>query len=146
MLNIRTDRLADWLLYLAVLLGVIGTTAHAEATQLGALRQVIVAATERSLAEMHCAVLQDLEQRLPCNQRALIAEAEWRVDDSARDTLPAIVMGHLSVTSDVRDARKRLRTMSAMRDAGVQNEPYSLSAISHRGSERPKKYTSRYTP
>ena len=30
MLNIRTDRLANWLLYLAVLLGVIGTTAHAE--------------------------------------------------------------------------------------------------------------------
>ncbi len=141
MLNIRTDRLADWLLYLAVLLGVIGTTAHAEATQLGALRQEIVAAAERSLAEMQCAVLQDLEQRLPVKQRALIVDAESRVDDSARDTRPAIVMGRLSVTSDARDARKRLRTMSAMRDAGVQNEPYSLSAISHRGSQRPQKYT-----
>ena len=54
MLNIRTDRLANWLLYLAVLLGVIGTTAHAETTQLGALRQEIVAAAERSLAEMQC--------------------------------------------------------------------------------------------
>ncbi len=142
MLNIRTDRLANWLLYLAVLLGVIGSTAHAETTQLGALRQEIVAGAEPSLAEMQCAVQQDLEQRLPCNQRALIAEAEWRVDDSARDTLPAIVMGYLSVKSNARDARKRLRTMSATRDAGVQNEPYSLSAISHRGSERPQKYTS----
>ena len=38
MLNIRTDRLANWLLYLPVLLAVIGTTAQAETTQLGALR------------------------------------------------------------------------------------------------------------
>ena len=44
-----------------MLLGVIGTTAHAETTQLGALRQEIVAAAERSLAEMQCAVRQDLE-------------------------------------------------------------------------------------
>ncbi len=95
MLNIRTDRLADWLLYLAVLLGVIGTTAHAETTQLGALHQEIVAAAERSLAEVQCAVRQDLEQRLPFNQRALLAEAELRVDESARDTLPAIAPGPL---------------------------------------------------
>ena len=94
MLNIRTDRLGDWLLYLAVLLGVIGTTAHAETTQLGALRQEIAAAAERSLAEMQCAVRQDLEQRLPFNQRELIAEAELRVDESAGDTRPAIAMGH----------------------------------------------------
>ncbi len=59
MLNIRTDRLANWLLYLSVLLAVIGSTAHAETTQLGALRQEIAAAAERSLAEMQCAVRQD---------------------------------------------------------------------------------------
>ncbi len=35
MLHIRTDRLTKRLLYLTVLLGVIGTTAHAETTQLG---------------------------------------------------------------------------------------------------------------
>ncbi len=95
MLDIRTDRLANRLLYLAVLSRVIGTTAHAETTQLGALRQEIVATAERSLAEMQCAVRQDLEQRLPFNQRALIAEAESRDDESARDTLPAIAPGPL---------------------------------------------------
>ena len=94
MLNIRTDRLTNRLLYLAMLLGVIGTTAQAETTQLGALRQEIVAAAERSLAEMQCAGRQDLEQRLPFNQRTLLAEAESRVDDAARDTLPAIAVGH----------------------------------------------------
>ena len=52
MLNIRTDRLANRLLYLAVLLGVIESTAQAEITQLGALRQEIVAGAEPSLAEM----------------------------------------------------------------------------------------------
>ncbi len=52
MLNIRTDRLANRLLYLAVLLSVIGSTAQAEITQLGALRQEIVAGAEPSLAEM----------------------------------------------------------------------------------------------
>ncbi len=82
MLNFRTDRLANWLLYLAVLLGVIGTNAHAETTQLGALRQEIVTATEPSLAEMQCAIRPDLEPRLPFNQRALIANAESRVDNS----------------------------------------------------------------
>ncbi len=49
MLDIRTDRLTNRLLYLTVLLGVIGTTAHAETTQLGALRQKIIAGAERSL-------------------------------------------------------------------------------------------------
>ena len=100
-----------------------------------------MAGAERSLAEMQCAVRQDLEQRLPFNQSALIAQPESRVDDSTRDTLPAVVMGRLSVTSDVCDARKRPRTMSATCDAGDQNEPYSLSAISHRSWERPQKYS-----
>ncbi len=94
MLDIRTDRVTKRLLYLTVLLSVIGTTAQAETTQLGALRQEIVAAAERSLAEMQCAGRQDLEQRLPFNQRTLLAEAESRFDDAARDTLPAIAMGH----------------------------------------------------
>lgn len=84
MLNIRTDRLADRLLYLAVLLGVVGSTAHTETTQLGALRQEIVAGAERSLAELQCAVRRNLDQRLSCNQCALIADAESRVDESAR--------------------------------------------------------------
>ncbi len=96
MLNIRTDRLANWLLYLAVLLGVIGSTAQAEITQLGALRQEIVAGAEPSLAEIQWRTIrQDLDQRLPFNQRALIADAESRVDESARDTLPAIAPGPL---------------------------------------------------
>ncbi len=94
MLNIRTDRLANRLLYLAVLLDVIGTTAHAEITQLGALRQEIVAGAEPSLAELQCAVRRNLDQRLPCNRCALIADAESRVDESARDTLPVIAIGH----------------------------------------------------
>jgi len=49
MLDIRIDRLTKRLLYLTVLLGVIGTTAHAETTQLGALHQEIVTGVERSL-------------------------------------------------------------------------------------------------
>ncbi len=94
MLNIRTDRLANWLLYLAVLLGVIGTTAHAETTQLAA-HCARRSSPQQSVAWPKCsAVRQDLEQRLPFNQGALIAEAELRVDESARDTLPAIAMGH----------------------------------------------------
>ena len=47
MLDIRTDRLTKRLLYLTVLLGVIGTTAHAETTQRGALHQEIVIAADR---------------------------------------------------------------------------------------------------
>ena len=74
MLNIRTDRLANRLLYLAVLFGVVGSTAHAETTQLVALRQEIVAAAEGSLAERQCAVRQYLDQSLPFNQRVLIAD------------------------------------------------------------------------
>ena len=105
MLNIRTDRLANWLLYLAVLLGVIGTNAHAETTQLGALRQEIVAATEPSLAEMQCAIRPDLEPRLPFNQRALIANAESRVDNSCpwarRYCITSSAVTHLHTRSEV---------------------------------------------
>ncbi len=64
MLNIRINRLADRPLYLAVLLGVVGSTAHAEAIQLGAFRQEIVAGAERSLAELQRAVRRNLDQRL----------------------------------------------------------------------------------
>ncbi len=56
MLNIRTDRVINRLLYLTVLLAVIGTTAYGETTQLGALRQEIVAGAEPSLAEMQSAI------------------------------------------------------------------------------------------
>ena len=87
MLNIRTDRLANRLLYLAVLLGVIGSTAQAEITQLGALRQEIVASAEPSLAEIQWRTIrQDLDQRLPCAHRVLIADEGSRVDDSTRYT------------------------------------------------------------
>ncbi len=139
MLNIRTDRLANRLLYVAVLFGVIGSTAQAEITQLGALRQEIVAGAEPSLAEMQsCTIRQDLDQRLPCAQRVLIADEGSRVDDSTRYTLPAIFMCRLSVTSNVRDARKRLCTTGATCDAGDRNEqtPLQPSAIEGRSGRK----------